>query len=140
MPTLAVCVQLPWAERVIGGGWTPCDKGGSDGAPNMMPLRYAGNRREQQGFVRLYMHEVFRGAVSKLPAPVRFEGVQAWWDTPVAQEVAAEARTRAKESLAAQGTPEVAKFLPPGVKSELARRRFGRFLESSYAALSAARK
>ncbi len=138
MPTLAESVQLPWTERVVGGGWTPRDGGGSAGAPNMMPLRYAGTRREQQGFVRLYMHEVFHEAVASLPAPLRFEGVKAWWDTPAAQEVAAGARRRAMQLLAAQGAPEPAKFLPPAVKKELARRRFGAFTASNYGEQSAA--
>ena len=140
MPTLADCVQLPWSERVVGGGWTPLNGGGSAGAPNMMPLRYAGTRREQQGFVRLYMHEVFHEAVTSLPPPLRFEGVKAWWDTPAAQRVAAGARLRAMQLLAAQGAPEPAKFLPPAVKKELARRRFGLFTASNYGEQSAARR
>ena len=115
MPTFSDSIKLPWEERVVAGGWTCGGAGGGAGGPNVMPLRYAGTRREQQGFVRLYLDSVFEAARSLDAGAVRFEHVKAWWDTPEAQRVSGTARARAAEFLTEQLLPERARFIPDDV-------------------------
>ena len=127
MPTLADSVQLPWPERVIGGGWSPSESSRNAGGNNTQPLRYAGTRREQQGFVRIYMNEILQAACQQGKTPLRFEGVKAWWCTPGARQADEEARQKAATLLASVSTHELAKYVPPHVIHAIGRRRFGKF-------------
>ena len=126
MPTFADTIAMDWQDRLVAGGWS-VDSGSSKQGFNVMPLRYSGQRRQQQAAVRLHLQMLLETACCELNPPVTWTQVRAWWTRPGTQTAAAKCRQHAAEVVAGDTTtPEEAKFLPEALKTEARRRCFRR--------------